>query len=141
MPRINDTRPFFGFGEFIDMSVVSTDVEKDIQFPSNADLLVQHIDVSLFDEDGGLSESLQTRNEITLQIADRNSGETFFNQAMDIFLLRRYTTSTAFQPFVIPRSTQYRLTARITSFVNAGVPIGDLPVRLWVAFIGRKITG
>lgn len=134
-----DVKPFFLFDFTLTLSVIATDVSQTIQFPSDADFLVQHIDVAIYDQRGAIAETVQVRDEVILTINDTASGNNYFNVQSDAFLFRRYSQSQAFLPFMLPARTQLTVTARITNFVNGGAAVGTLPYKISMAFIGRKI--
>lgn len=136
-----DTKPFFSYAKYLTLSAVNVEVEDVIQFPSDADFLVMHLDVSLFDQTGNRHEGLQVRDEVLIQISDENSGNSYFNQATDLYMLRRFTTSDGFRPFILPRRTQLKFKAKVSNFVNGGTAVGTLPYKVWIAFLGRKING
>jgi hypothetical protein len=136
-----DTKPFFAFGASLTLAAINTDYEEKIQFPSDADFLVQHLDIAIYDQDGAIYEELRARDEIRFTINDENSGNNYFNAQQDVFMIRRFSQAIPFRSFLLPARTQLKITAKVTNFVNGGTPVGSFPYKLNISFLGRKVNG
>lgn len=103
------------------------------------DILVTHIAVAVYDQDGAVERTLAVRDEILVQIKNDGSGNLMSNEPIDIFSLADFSQSRAFKPFIIPQKKAIKVSFSRSDFVNGGTPLLSGAVRAAVIFHGRKV--
>jgi len=113
--------------------------DDNVKFVANG-MLVQHVAIAIYDKSGAIVQTTAVRDEITLSIQAKSGETNWQNVASDVFALAEYSRSLAFKPFILPGGAQFKVTANVSSFVADGSPVGNVPYRVKIIFIGRKLS-